>query len=107
MAKRTTVAGIKPYDSPAGGWGAVRATAKAVREQMDVHVAPLLLLRTNKPDGFDCPGCAWPEVPPHRAPAVASHEQAGRIRLPGNCVAKKSPHLDLPGMQLRIEGRHL
>jgi molybdopterin-dependent oxidoreductase alpha subunit len=61
MAKRTTVAGIKPYGSPAGGWGAVRATAKAVREQMDVHVAPLLLLRTNKPDGFDCPGCAWPD----------------------------------------------
>ena len=61
MAKRANVPGIKPYGSPAGGWGAVRATAKAVREQMDVHVAPLLLLRTNKPDGFDCPGCAWPD----------------------------------------------
>jgi molybdopterin-dependent oxidoreductase alpha subunit len=23
--------------------------------------APLLLLRTNKPSGFDCPGCAWPD----------------------------------------------
>jgi hypothetical protein len=22
---------------------------------------PELLLRTNKPDGFDCPGCAWPD----------------------------------------------
>jgi molybdopterin-dependent oxidoreductase alpha subunit len=61
MAKRASVPGIKPYGSPAGGWGALRATAKAVREQMDVHVAPLLLLRTNKPDGFDCPGCAWPD----------------------------------------------
>jgi molybdopterin-dependent oxidoreductase alpha subunit len=61
MARRAKVPGIKPYGSPAGGWGAVRATAKAVREQMDVHVAPLLLLRTNKPDGFDCPGCAWPD----------------------------------------------
>jgi molybdopterin-dependent oxidoreductase alpha subunit len=61
MAKRSDVPGIKPYGKPAGGWGAVRATAKAVREQMDVHVAPLLLLRTNKPDGFDCPGCAWPD----------------------------------------------
>jgi molybdopterin-dependent oxidoreductase alpha subunit len=28
---------------------------------MDVVEAPLLLLRTNKPDGFDCPGCAWPD----------------------------------------------
>jgi molybdopterin-dependent oxidoreductase alpha subunit len=61
MAKRVDIPGIKPYSKPAGGWGAVRATARAVREQMDVHVAPLLLLRTNKPDGFDCPGCAWPD----------------------------------------------
>jgi len=59
--KRRDVPGIKPYDSPAGGWGALRATAKAVRDQMGVTQAPLLLLRTNKPDGFDCPGCAWPD----------------------------------------------
>lgn len=55
------VPGIKPYDSPAGGWGALQATARAVREQMDVLEAPGLLLKTNKPDGFDCPGCAWPD----------------------------------------------
>jgi molybdopterin-dependent oxidoreductase alpha subunit len=61
MATRRDVPGIRPYDSPAGGWGALRATAKAVRDQMDVTQAPLLLLRTNKPDGFDCPGCAWPD----------------------------------------------
>jgi len=28
---------------------------------MDVVEAPLLLYRTNKPAGFDCPGCAWPD----------------------------------------------
>jgi molybdopterin-dependent oxidoreductase alpha subunit len=61
MAIRRKVPGIKPYDSPAGGWGALRATANAVREQMEVTEAPLLLYRTNKPDGFDCPGCAWPD----------------------------------------------
>ncbi len=55
------VSGLKPYNSPAGGWGALKATAKAVREQMDVTEAPPLLYRTNKPDGFDCPGCAWPD----------------------------------------------
>src|ERR1700687_5462018 len=49
------------YTGPAGGWGALKATARAVREQMDVVEVPLLLLRTNKPDGFDCPGCAWPD----------------------------------------------
>jgi len=61
MSTRREVPGIKAYDSPAGGWGALRATAKAVRDQMGVAQAPLLLLRTNKPDGFDCPGCAWPD----------------------------------------------
>jgi len=61
MAGKRKIPGIKPYDAPAGGWGALRATAKAVREQMEAVEAPLLLLRTNKPDGFDCPGCAWPD----------------------------------------------
>ncbi|KAG1536258.1 hypothetical protein G6F50_015110 [Rhizopus delemar] len=28
---------------------------------MRLAEAPVLLLRTNKPDGFDCPGCAWPD----------------------------------------------
>ncbi len=61
MSRRRDVPGYKPYDSPAGGWGALRATAKAVREQMQLGEAPQLLYRTNKPDGFDCPGCAWPD----------------------------------------------
>src|ERR1700675_3741481 len=61
MPTRRKVPGIRSYESPAGGWGALRATARAVREQMDVVEAPLLLYRTNKPTGFDCPGCAWPD----------------------------------------------
>ncbi len=55
------IPGIRTYDKPAGGWGALRATARAVREQMDAAEATVTLLRTNKPDGFDCPGCAWPD----------------------------------------------
>ena len=61
MSTGRDVPGIRRYDQSAGGWGALRATAKAVREQMDVTEAPLLLYRTNKPEGFDCPGCAWPD----------------------------------------------
>jgi molybdopterin-dependent oxidoreductase alpha subunit len=61
MAGKRKVPGVHDYTAPAGGWGALRATAKAVREQMDLAEAPMLLLRTNKPDGFDCPGCAWPD----------------------------------------------
>jgi len=55
------IPGIRTYDSPAGGWGALRATARAIQEQMDAGAATSTLLRTNKPEGFDCPGCAWPD----------------------------------------------
>ena len=61
MVQKRDVPGIRPYDAPAGGWGALKATAEAVRTQMDLVEAPITLLRTNKPDGFDCPGCAWPD----------------------------------------------
>lgn len=58
IKKRRVVPGIHSYNAPAGGWGALKATAIAVRTQMDTVEAPITLLRTNQPDGFDCPGCA-------------------------------------------------
>lgn len=61
MGTRREVPGIKEYDAPGGGWGALRATAQAVHDQMDKLQAPITLLRTNQPTGFDCPGCAWPD----------------------------------------------
>ncbi len=61
MAPTKSVTGVKRYKNPAGGWGALRATAKAVAEQMNAVDATRTLLRTNQPDGFDCPGCAWPD----------------------------------------------
>ena len=50
-----------PYDAPAGGWGALRATARALREQSIALKGSKTLLSINQPDGFDCPGCAWPD----------------------------------------------
>src|SRR6267142_6554632 len=61
MVQKRDVPGIRDYDAPAGGWGALKATAIAIRDQMDVLEAPITLLHMNKPDGFDCPGCAWPD----------------------------------------------
>ncbi len=61
MTNRREVPGIREYDHPAGGWGALKATSQAVWLQMESFKAPLTLLRTNQPDGFDCPGCAWPD----------------------------------------------
>lgn len=59
-SRRRVVPGVHPYDGPAGGWGALKATAIAVRTQMDALDAPATLLRTNQPDGFDCPAAPGP-----------------------------------------------
>jgi molybdopterin-dependent oxidoreductase alpha subunit len=50
-----------PYSPPAGGWGALRAVAKALREQSVELKGTRALLEMNQPEGFDCPGCAWPD----------------------------------------------
>ena len=52
---------FEPYESPAGGWGALQATARALREQSIAIKGAKALLSMNQPDGFDCPGCAWPD----------------------------------------------
>ncbi|CAN5857234.1 FdhF/YdeP family oxidoreductase [soil metagenome] len=53
--------GIHPYAGPAGGWDALKAVAVAIREQMGASTDTRALLQMNQPDGFDCPGCAWPD----------------------------------------------
>jgi molybdopterin-dependent oxidoreductase alpha subunit len=50
-----------PYNAPAGGWGALHATTNALRQQSIVLKGSRTLLSMNQPDGFDCPGCAWPD----------------------------------------------
>src|SRR6516162_10049379 len=70
-----------PYDAPAGGRGALHATARALREQSDEIRGTRALLSMNQPEGFDCPGCAWPDPrprdarflrSPHRPPAATA-----------------------------------
>ena len=52
---------FEPYESPAGGWGALQAVANALREQSIILKGSRALHSMNQPDGFDCPGCAWPD----------------------------------------------
>jgi len=55
------VRGIHRYDNAAGGWGALKAVAGALTDQETVIEGGKTLLRANQPEGFDCPGCAWPD----------------------------------------------
>nr|WP_250810713.1 FdhF/YdeP family oxidoreductase [Neorhizobium tomejilense] len=53
--------GIGTYTSPAGGWGALKAVARTLKHQQIVAQGATTLLKANQPEGFDCPGCAWPD----------------------------------------------
>jgi molybdopterin-dependent oxidoreductase alpha subunit len=79
--------GIKDYTGPAGGWGALKAVAVTLKAQQIVQRGAQTLLKSNQPDGFDCPSCAWPD-PKHTssfefcengAKAVAWESTAKRI----------------------------
>ncbi len=53
--------GVRPYRHPAGGWDALKAVAGALVDQETVIEGGKTLMRANQPEGFDCPGCAWPD----------------------------------------------
>lgn len=59
--ERLAIDGYQPYAGPAGGWGALAAVAHSIREEMQLSTRTHALLQMNQPDGFDCPGCAWPD----------------------------------------------
>ncbi|MEC4019734.1 FdhF/YdeP family oxidoreductase [Streptomyces sp. H27-D2] len=45
----------------AAGLPAVAHSLRMSQQQMGVRRTALTLLKVNQKDGFDCPGCAWPE----------------------------------------------
>ena len=55
----------RPLREAAGLGGVTHGLAVSVA-QMGVRRAARTLLKVNQPDGFDCPGCAWPEPGPER-----------------------------------------
>jgi molybdopterin-dependent oxidoreductase alpha subunit len=52
---------VSPPKSYAAGVPGVVAGARMAIEQMGVARSARTLLKVNQTDGFDCPGCAWPE----------------------------------------------
>jgi len=52
---------IKPYTHAAAGWGALKQVAVALVKERVRGTRALTLFAQNQPEGFDCPGCAWPD----------------------------------------------
>ena len=76
---------IKEYHEPAGGWGAAKATAAVLLEQQVLFKGAAALYSMNKPGGFKCPSCAWPDPAPERAdPLVILRERREGIGVGGD-----------------------
>jgi molybdopterin-dependent oxidoreductase alpha subunit len=53
---------IQPYTDPAGGWGSVKSVTEILRrEKVPIPSTVKELWRQNKPRGFTCVSCAWPQ----------------------------------------------
>ncbi|MFE9320817.1 FdhF/YdeP family oxidoreductase [Nocardia sp. NPDC052278] len=52
-----------PYDHPAAGWGAAKSVTEFMigKEKEPILGARAIMKMNHENDGFDCPGCAWPD----------------------------------------------
>ncbi|MGH9966997.1 MAG: FdhF/YdeP family oxidoreductase [Pyrinomonadaceae bacterium] len=60
---------ITPLSKSAGGVPAILSAVKSAWSEMGSVRGLRTLLRLNQQDGFDCPGCAWPEPDQERSHA--------------------------------------
>ncbi|MEL6672254.1 MAG: FdhF/YdeP family oxidoreductase [Bacteroidota bacterium] len=51
----------------AGGWPAIRQAVRHILREMGPARGWKVLQEVNQQDGFDCPGCAWPDPDGHRS----------------------------------------
>ncbi|MEW1688004.1 FdhF/YdeP family oxidoreductase [Streptomyces sp. NPDC091265] len=52
---------VEPAQHAAAGLPAVAHSLRIAQQQMGMRRTAQTLLKVNQKDGFDCPGCAWPE----------------------------------------------
>jgi molybdopterin-dependent oxidoreductase alpha subunit len=88
MGNKNKPGHVAPYPNPAGGWGALKYVAlNLFRERVSAGNLNTLFAQ-NQPDGFDCPGCAWPdrkhtstfEFCENGVKAVAAESTSKRVR---------------------------
>lgn len=60
---------IRPLSKSAGGVPAILSAVKSAWSEMGAVRGLRTLLKLNQQDGFDCPGCAWPEPDQERSSA--------------------------------------
>lgn len=77
----------KPKDM-AAGIPAVISSAKHMLAEMGPGRAWKALIELNQKDGYDCPGCAWPDPDGHRSP-IAEYCENGAKAIAEEATTKK------------------
>ena len=86
--------GLKLRKPPekAAGIPAVITALKHSSDEMGFLKASKTLLKLNKADGFDCPGCAWPDPEPNKRSSVAEYCENGAKAVAEEGTKKKVDH---------------
>ncbi|MFK7847011.1 MAG: FdhF/YdeP family oxidoreductase [Rhodothermales bacterium] len=58
---------LKKPRKKAAGLPSIISTVKHAKEELGLYRGMKLLLQANQTDGFDCPGCAWPDPATERS----------------------------------------
>ena len=89
------VAEIELTDVPtsAGGIGAMWATAKHLQRDSGLVQGARALWSMNQPEGFDCPGCAWPEPSADKRPHIEFCENGAKALAEEATAARATPEL--------------
>ncbi|MVT11201.1 FdhF/YdeP family oxidoreductase [Chitinophaga tropicalis] len=72
----------------AAGIPAVISSAKHILHEMDAVRGLKALLKLNQKDGFDCPGCAWPDPDDERS-SIAEYCENGAKAIAEEATTKK------------------
>jgi len=76
-----------PHPEPAAGMGALWSSFKHIVQNRGVLRNVRSLFRVNQPDGFDCPGCAWPD--PKEASKLGEYCENGVKAVAFETTAKR------------------
>jgi molybdopterin-dependent oxidoreductase alpha subunit len=93
--ERRVVAEIELTEIPraAGGLGALAASARHLSRDGALVRGTKALMAMNQPDGFDCPGCAWPEPPSERRSRFEFCENGAKAMAEETTSARCTPEL--------------
>ncbi len=79
---------IKQAANTAGGWKAIRSAISHVLAEMPWQKGFRTLNRMNQHQGFDCPGCAWPD-PDHKRSSLGEYCENGAKALAEEATQKR------------------